>query len=107
MRDVFLRSRDKLVDTYPWLAFVSLEDGVDIELRSSLTAATIKGSLNPDAINDGFRVLLQFVTRRVRDILGFNPINKIVANTRKEIQTHYPSTAYDIEWECLTAVKSS
>ncbi|NHI89531.1 MAG: hypothetical protein EAX87_08415 [Candidatus Thorarchaeota archaeon] len=107
MRDVFVRSKQKLVETYPWLAFVSLEDGVDIELRSSLTAATIKGSISPDAVNDGFRVLLQFVTRRVRDILGCNPINKIVANTRKEIQTHYPSTAYDIEWECLTAVKSS
>ncbi|MFX1483455.1 MAG: hypothetical protein ACFFCP_09720 [Promethearchaeota archaeon] len=107
MRGVFVSSKKKLVDTYPWLAFVSLEEGVDIELRSSLTAATIRGSISPDVINDGFRVLLQFVTRRIRDILGSSPINKIVTNTRKEIQAHYPSTAYDIEWEYLTAVKSS
>ncbi|MHA2352824.1 MAG: hypothetical protein ACXABX_06865 [Candidatus Thorarchaeota archaeon] len=107
MRGVFLRSRQQLVDTYPWLAFVSLEEGTDIELRSSLTAATIKGSISPDVINDGFRVLLQFVTRRVRDLLGSKPINTIVANTRKEIQSHYPGTAYEIEWEYLTAVKSS
>jgi hypothetical protein len=107
MRAVFLASKQQLVDNYPWLAFVSLEEGVDIELRSSLTAATIKGSISPDALNDGFRVLLQFVTRKVRDLLGSNPINRIVANTRKEIQTHFPSTAYEIEWEYLTALKSS
>ena len=107
MRDVFTRSKQQIVDTYPWLAFVSMEEGVDIELRSSLTAATIKGSISPDTINDGFRVLLQFVTRNVRDLLGSAPINRIVTNTRKEIQAHYPDTAYEIEWEYLTVVKSS
>ncbi len=107
MRFVFLLSKQQLVDNYPWLAFVSLEEGVDIELRSSLTAATIRGSISPDVINDGFRVLLQFVTRKVRDLLGSNPINRIVANTRREIQNHFPSTAYEIEWEYLTALKSS
>ena len=107
MRQVFLSSKQQLVDNYPWLAFVSLEEGVDIELRSSLTSATIKGSINPDVVNDGFRVLLQFVTRKVKDLLGPNPINKIVTNTRKEIQNHFPSTAYEIEWEYLTALKSS
>jgi hypothetical protein len=107
MRHVFLLSKQQIVDTYPWLAFVSLEEGVDIELRSSLTAATIRGTINPDVINDGFRVLLQFVTRKVKDLLGSNPINSIVANTRKEIQNHFPSTAYEIEWELLTTLKSS
>ncbi len=107
MRQVFISSRQQLVDNYPCLAFVSLEEGVDIELRSSLTSATIKGSINPDVVNDGFRVLLQFVTRKVKDLLGPDPINKIVTNTRKEIQNHFPSTAYEIEWEYLTALKSS
>jgi hypothetical protein len=107
MRQVFISSKQQLVDNYPWLAFVSLEEGVDIELRSSLTSATIKGSINPDVVNDGFRVLLQFVTRKVRDLLGPDPINKIVTNTRKEIQHQFPSTAYEIEWEYLTALKSS
>ncbi|MFW9963826.1 MAG: hypothetical protein ACFFCX_09700 [Candidatus Sifarchaeia archaeon] len=107
MRSVFLASKQQLVDNYPWLAFVSLEEGVDIELRSSLTAATIRGTISPDVVNDGFRVLLQFVTKKVKDLLGSNPINRIVTNTRREIQTHFPSTAYDIEWEYLTAIKSS
>jgi hypothetical protein len=107
MRYVFLLSRRQLVDSYPWLAFISLEEGVDIELRSSLTAATIRGTISPDLINDGFRVLLQFVTRKVRDLLGSGPINKILTNTRREMQNHFPSTAYEIEWEYLTAVKSS
>lgn len=107
MRMIFLKSREQLVDNYPWLAFVSLEEGVDIELRSSLTAATIKGTIGPDVINDGFRVLLQFMTRKVRDLLGSTPINKIVTNTRREIQNHFPGTAYEIEWESLTTMKSS
>ncbi len=107
MRYIFFLSRQQLVETYPWLAYVSLEEGVDIELRSSLTAATIKGAISPEVINDGFRVLLQFITRKVRDLLGSGPINKILTNTRKEIQSHFPSTAYEIEWEYLTAVKSS
>ncbi|KXH74638.1 MAG: hypothetical protein AM326_09770 [Candidatus Thorarchaeota archaeon SMTZ-45] len=107
MRSVFLASKQQLVANYPWLAFVSLEEGVDIELRSSLTAATIRGTISPDVINDGFRVLLQFVTKKVKDLLGSNPINRIVTNTRREIQNHFPSTAYEIEWEYLTALKSS
>jgi hypothetical protein len=107
MRHVFLSSKQQLIDNYPWLAFVSLEEGVDIELRSSLTAATIRGTISPDVINDGFRVLLQFVTRKVKDLLGSNPINSIVTNTRKEIQNHFPSTAFEIEWELLTTSKSS
>jgi hypothetical protein len=107
MREIFLRSREQLVETYPWLAFVSLEEGVDIELRSSLTAATIKGTISPDVVNDGFRVLLQFLTRKAQDLLGSNPVNKIITNTRREVQNHFPSTAYEIEWECLTTIKPS
>ncbi|MBY8996554.1 MAG: hypothetical protein KGD60_02390 [Candidatus Thorarchaeota archaeon] len=101
MRKVFLVSREKLVGTYPWMAYVTLEEGVDIEMRSSLTAATIKGTIGPDVLNDGFRVIMQFITRRVKDLTGAQPMNRIIANTREEIQQQFPSTAYEIEWETL------
>jgi hypothetical protein len=102
MRKVFFVSRNQLVANYPWLAYVTLEEGVDIEMRSSLTAATIKGTISPDILNDGFRVLMQFITRRVKDLTGSSPINKILTNTKEEIELQYPSAVYEIEWETLT-----
>ncbi len=101
-RKIFFVSRKELVTNYPWLAYITLEVGVDIEMRSSLTAATIKGSIAPFVLNDGFRVLTQFITRRVKDLTGANPINRIVTNTREEIEQQYPSTVYEIEWETLS-----
>lgn len=102
MRKVFFVSRDELVENYPWLAYVTLEEGVDIEMRSSLTAATIKGSIGPDVLNDGFRAVMQFITRRVKDLTGANPINMIVTNTKEEIELQYPSKVYEIEWETMS-----
>jgi len=102
MRKVFFVSRDELVGNYPWLAYVTLEEGVDIEMRSSLTAATVKGTIGPEVLNDGFRALMQFITRRVKDLTGSSPINRIVFNTKEEIELQYPSAVYEIEWETLT-----
>ncbi len=101
MRKVFFVSREELVATYPWMAYVTLELGVDVEMRSSLTAATIKGSIDPNVLNDGFRALMQFITRRVKDLTGAQPMNKIIAVTRDEIRQQYPSTVFEIEWESL------
>ena len=102
MRKVFFVSRNELIGTYPWLAYVTLEEGIDIEMRSSLTAATIKGTIGPNVLNDGFRAVMQFITRRVKDLTGASPINRIVINTKEEIELQYPSTVYEIEWETLS-----
>ncbi|MHA1948964.1 MAG: hypothetical protein ACXAAO_10750 [Candidatus Thorarchaeota archaeon] len=102
MRKVFFVSKGELVENYPWLAYLTLEVGVDIEMRSSLVAATIKGSISPEVLNDGFRAIMQFITHRVKDLTGTNPMNMIVMNTKEEIEIQFPSTVYDIEWETLT-----
>ena len=99
MRDVFFDARQELVDTYPWLSFVTLEEGVDIEMRSSLLSATLKGSIVPDILEDGLRVLTQFITRRVKDLMGKDPVNRVLSKTKEEIQLRFPSTVYHIEWE--------
>jgi hypothetical protein len=83
------------------MSYITLEEGVDIEMRSSLTAATIRGTIGPDILNDGFRALMQFIARRVKDLTGTKPMNRIIANTREEIQQQFPSTVYEIEWETL------
>jgi hypothetical protein len=98
-REIFFASRDRLVDNYPWLAFVTLEEGVDIEMRSSLLSATLKGSIAPDILDDGLRVLVQFITRRIKDFMGKDPVNRILMNTKNEIEYRFPSTVYHIEWE--------
>jgi len=99
IRNIFFEARDELVALYPWLTFVTLEEGVDIDMRSSLLSATLKGSLAPDAIDDGFRVFIQFITRMVKDLMGARVVNKILFNAKDEIEQRYPSTVYHIEWE--------
>jgi len=99
MRDIFFDSRQELVDNYPWLGFVTIEDGVDIEMRSSLLSATLKGSIEPEILEDGLRVLTQFITRRVKDLMGKEPVNRVLLKTKDEIELRFPSTVYHIEWE--------
>jgi hypothetical protein len=99
IRNVFFEARDELLVHYPWLTFVTLEEGVDIDMRSSLLSATLKGSITPDAIEDGFRVLIQFITRMVKDLVGAKPVNRILINTKNEIELRFPSTVLYIEWE--------
>lgn len=98
-RDVFIDARNQLVDNYPWLAFVVMEDGVDIEMRSSLLSATLKGSILPEILEDGLRALTQFITRRVKDLMGSGPVNRILSSTKDEVELRFPSTVYHIEWE--------
>lgn len=98
-REVFYDARDELVDNYPWLAFIVLEEGIDVDMRSSLLSATLKGTLSPEILDDGFRVLMQFITRRVRDLMGEDPVNRILSVTKDEVEQRFPSTVYHIEWE--------
>ena len=98
-RNVFFDARGELVDNYPWLAFVALEEGVDIEMRSSLLSATLKGTIAPEVLDDGLRALVQFITRRVKDLMGSDPVNRVLSKTKDEVELRFPSTVYHIEWE--------
>ncbi|MFW9844975.1 MAG: hypothetical protein ACFFEV_10400 [Candidatus Thorarchaeota archaeon] len=98
-RNIFFDAREELVANYPWLAFVTLEEGVDIDMRSSLLSATLKGTIAPDILDDGLRVLMQFITRRIKDLMGKDPVNRVLSQTKDEIELRFPSTVYHIEWE--------
>ncbi|MBN2229293.1 MAG: hypothetical protein JW779_06825 [Candidatus Thorarchaeota archaeon] len=101
IRSIFFAAREKLIDHYPWLKFVTLEDGVDIDMRSSLLSATLKGSIGPELLDDGFRVLMQFITRMAKDLIGKQPVNKVLHNTKDELEQRFPSTVFQIQWESL------
>ena len=68
-------------------------------MRSSLLSATLKGTIAPEILDDGLRVLMQFITRRVKDMMGAGPVNRVLSITKDEIELRFPSTVYYIEWE--------
>ncbi len=100
-RKVFFSARDDLVDNYSWLSFITLEEGVDVEMRSSLLSATLKGSISPDVLDDGLRAFMQFITRRVKDLMGAGPVNRVLYSTKEELEKRFPSAVFQIEWESL------
>ncbi|MFW9846387.1 MAG: hypothetical protein ACFFD6_06545, partial [Candidatus Thorarchaeota archaeon] len=100
-RSMFFRSRDSLLEEITWLAFVGLEEGVDVEIKTSLVTATVKGSILPETLSNGFRELFREITRRMSVLMGSNPVNAILGSTRHSIERQFPSTAFDIHWEKL------
>ncbi len=105
-KKVFYDSRGKLTGQYSWLHLVDLEEGVDVEIRSSLTSATMRDKLSPGYLSEGFRALLQFITKRISDYTGVNPINQILEHTRDDVERQFPTLNYEVEWERLTAQPS-
>jgi hypothetical protein len=100
-RDLFFKSREKLEPHFPWISFVDLEEGVDIEIKSSLTAATMKGQMAPDVLSVALRSLLMNIADAVGSLTGPTPMKMVVSRTREEIEKQYPSMALDIEWESM------
>ncbi|TFF95883.1 hypothetical protein EU546_02505 [Candidatus Thorarchaeota archaeon] len=101
IRSIFFKSRGILEPTYPWLSYVALEEDIDLEIRSTLSSSTLRGTIEADVLADGFRVLMQFMTSRVSELTGKGPVNRILDKTRTEIHRKFPSTSYQIEWEVL------
>lgn len=99
VREIFVAARDELKAHHPWLTFVTIEEGADIGMRSSLLSATLKGSISPEALEDGFRVFIQFITRMGKDLMGKRAVNKVLMNAKNEVEHQFPSTVFYIEWE--------
>jgi len=102
-RKIFFESRKALSGPHSWLLFVDLGQGINVDVRSSLATASIKGRVSPDMLADGFRALLQFVTKRASRYTGSGVVNSLLRGARVELEEQFPSTLYDIEWEHITA----
>ncbi len=102
-REIFLASQKALKGAYPWLVFISLEESVDVEVKSSLSSAAVKGDITPEALRDGYRALMQFITKRVASLTGSSVVSKILSLSRNQLRKNFPNTAYSIEWELMTA----
>lgn len=102
-KQIFFESRRSLSDNYTWLAFIDIKEDVDIEIRSSLHSAAIKGKILPEVIVDGLRALMQFITKRVSLLIGTYPINTVLSKTKHELERIYPKILEEVQWEQLTA----
>ncbi|MHA1813436.1 MAG: hypothetical protein ACTSYX_08380 [Candidatus Thorarchaeota archaeon] len=101
-REVFAESKQQLISVYPWLAYVDLEEGVDVDIRSSLITASVKGTISPSVIYDGFRALMQFVTKRLSAYIGIRPTNCIVRRVKESTERQFPNRSYEVQWEAIT-----
>ncbi|NHJ14082.1 MAG: hypothetical protein EAX95_10425 [Candidatus Thorarchaeota archaeon] len=101
-RKLFYKSRNEVTAIFHWLAFVELESGVDVEIKTTLNTAAVKGSIAPESLAEGFDSLFQRIVKKAGMYMGIHPINSILCNTRSKIEKQFPRTAYGIQWELLT-----
>jgi len=100
---IFYESRNPLLEIHPWLAFVDLEETLGLDVKSSLTTAMVRGSITPETITEGFGLLFRSITGIARKFLGSKPVNAVLTRTRQDLEREFPSKAYDIQWEQMTA----
>ncbi len=101
-RNIFVESRNALMDTYTWLSFVDLEEDIDVVVRSSLSSAATKGKILPDILSDGLRALMQFITKRISILIGSEPTNTIISKVMHELKQVYPKISQNVQWNQLT-----
>ncbi|MHA1653146.1 MAG: hypothetical protein ACTSYX_11430 [Candidatus Thorarchaeota archaeon] len=101
-KEVFAESKQQLISVYSWLAYIDLEEGVDVDIRSSLITASVKGTISPSVIYDGFRALMQFVTKRLSAYIGIPPTNCIIRRVKESTERQFPSRSYEVQWEAIT-----
>ncbi|UCE09708.1 MAG: hypothetical protein JSW61_12150 [Candidatus Thorarchaeota archaeon] len=100
-RSAFHGSRKSLMKQNPWLAFVDLEDNVDVEIKTSLTTAAVRGTIAPETLDQGFLQLLSSIMEQTRRFVGPKPSRAIVTKSKDELEKQFPSRTYQIEWEKL------
>ncbi len=100
-RWVFFTAREQLLRERPWLGFVELEEDVDVEVRSSLVGAIVRGSISPSALRESLQSLLQGVALMTRGLIGRSPVKEIALGTKGAVEGHLPSMAIEVEWQKL------
>ncbi len=99
---IFFESRSPVLEMHPWLAFVNLGQTLDLDVKSSLTTALFRGTITPETISDGFRLLFQSIVAKVRKYVGSRPVNAVLTSTRQDLEREFPSKVYEIQWEQMT-----
>lgn len=98
---LFRKSQKNLVQTYPWLRLVYLEDQADVEIKNQLNAAVVKREVSADTIGKGFGDLLHCIAECTSVYTGETIANRIVERTRTETQKEFPRLVNNIAWDQL------
>ncbi|TXT55957.1 MAG: hypothetical protein BAJATHORv1_30341 [Candidatus Thorarchaeota archaeon] len=101
IRAMFYTVRKSLLSQYPWVSYIVLEDRVDVEIKGSLMAASIRGQISPDTLKQGLIQLLQRIAKEFACCIGNAPTNTSVIRAKRLAQKRFPSMAFEIEWEKL------
>jgi hypothetical protein len=96
---VFYQTQQSLADDYTWLSYIDIDDEVDINVKSSLTIAITRGTVQPDILQESLNSMLQFISIELRKIIGVSPLRIILATARDDIETNFPSRSQEIDWE--------
>lgn len=100
-RKLFFKAKAPVVTNHSWITYVSLEEGVDVEIKPSLTSATVKGDIAPDILVAGFGDLCREISVRMKDIIGSVPLRTIIEAAKDELENQFPTRAFHVEWERL------
>lgn len=100
-KKLFYQTRHSLMDDYPWLSFIDIDEEVDVGVKSSLTIAITRGTVQPDILQESLNALLHGISIRLKKYVGVSPIRIILAKARDNIEMDFPSHSQEIDWESM------
>jgi hypothetical protein len=100
-KKLFYQTRNSLVDDYAWLSFIDIDDDVDVVVKSSLTIAITRGTVQPDNLHESLNAMFHGISVRLRKFIGVNPLRIILAKARDRIETNFPSSSQEIDWDTI------
>jgi hypothetical protein len=100
-RKLFYQARHSLMDDYAWVAFIDIDDDVDLNVKSSLTVAITRGTVQPNILQESLNALLYGISTRLKKYIGINPLRIILAKARNNIEMDFPSHSQEIDWESI------
>lgn len=101
LKKQFYETQQSLVDDYAWLSFIDIDDEVDLNIKSSLTIAITRGTVQPNILQDALDAMLHGISLRLRKFIGAYALRIILAKARDDIETNFPSHSQDIDWESI------
>lgn len=100
-RKLFYDARETTIKDHSWIVFTTLEEGVDVEIKPSLISAVMQRKISKETLANGFLNLFSQYVKRVRKIIGPSPTRAIIYRSKDELEEHFPTRAYRVEWERL------
>ncbi|MGV9168763.1 MAG: hypothetical protein ACOC38_02355 [Promethearchaeia archaeon] len=98
----FRKSQKALLEVYPWVRLVCLENQVDVEIKNQLNSAVVRRAISAETISKGFGKLMRYIAEGTSYYTGCYIANRIVQNTRNETRRQFPHLVNSISWDKLT-----